>query len=105
MFTWAVGWGKLAFPGGFGAFRGYWSIPIAGPLAGGLVGIILYDFFIGQVLGAREKAEKPPEPGRVQGGATAAVPAQRGAGNTGAGNTGSSNTERGETPCSGTGTT
>ncbi|HEX3961456.1 MAG TPA: MIP/aquaporin family protein [Trebonia sp.] len=95
MFTWALGWGKLAFSGDYGAFHGYWWIPIAGPLAGGLVGIILYDFFIGQVLGAREKAEKPPEPGRVQGGATAAVPAQRGAGNT----------EQGETPCPGTGTT
>ncbi|HEY6791256.1 MAG TPA: aquaporin, partial [Trebonia sp.] len=120
MFTWALGWGNLAFPGDYGAFHGYWWIPIAGPLAGGLVGIILYDFFIGQVLGAREKAEKPPEPGRVQGDATAAVPAQRGSGNTGssstgagntgssstgAGNTGSGNTGQGETPCSGTGTT
>jgi glycerol uptake facilitator protein len=98
MFTWALGWGKLAFPGDFGVFTSYWWIPIAGPLAGGLVGIILYDFFVGQVLAARLKAQEPPEPGRVQADrvqadVTAAVPAQRGAGNTGA-----ANTERGETP-------
>jgi glycerol uptake facilitator protein len=103
VFTWALGWGKLAFPGDFGVFTSYWWIPIAGPLVGGLVGIILYDFFIGQVLGARGKAGEPPGRGRVQAGATAAVPAQRGAA------TGrqakESDTEQGETPCSGTGTT
>lgn len=108
MFTWALGWGKLAFPGDFGVFTSYWWIPIAGPLAGGLVGIILYDFFIGQVLGARAKAEKPPEPGRVQAGPAAAVPAQRGTATSrqaAASDTGAGNTEQGETPCSGTGTT
>jgi glycerol uptake facilitator protein len=101
IFAWALGWGKLAFPGDFGVFTSYWWIPIAGPLVGGLVGIILYDFFIGQVLGARAKAEEPPERGRVQAGATAAVPAQRGV----TGDTGAGNTEQGETPCPGTGTT
>ena len=100
VFAWALGWGKLAFPGDFGVFTSYWWIPIAGPLAGGLVGVLLYDFFIGQVLGARDKADEPPEPGRVQGDATARVPAQRGASNRG-----ESTTEQGETPCSGTGTT
>ncbi|MCW2931088.1 MAG: aquaporin [Actinomycetia bacterium] len=113
MFTWALGWGKLAFPGDFGAFHGYLWIPIAGPLVGGLVGIILYDFFIGQVLGARAAADQPPEAGRVQAGPAAAVPAQRGAAtsrqatasDTGASNTGASNAEQEETPCPGTGTT
>ena len=66
LFTYALGWGHLAFPGDFGAFTGYWWIPIAGPLLGGLIGILLYDFFIGQILAAREDLADPePEPGRV----------------------------------------
>lgn len=67
LFAWALGWGRLAFPGDVGAFHGYWWIPIAGPLAGGLAGIVLYDLFIGQVLAARgrQSAGPPPEPGRV----------------------------------------
>jgi len=78
MFAWALGWGKLAFPGDVGAFHGYWWIPIAGPLLGGLVGIILYDFFVGQVLGARAKAEEPPQAGSVCTDTPPAVPAQPG---------------------------
>lgn len=66
VFAWALGWGRLAFPGDVGAFHGYWWIPVAGPLAGGIAGIILYDFFIGQVLAARARPETaPPEPGRI----------------------------------------
>jgi len=77
LFAWALGWGKLAFPGVVNGFTSYWWIPIAGPLAGGLAGILLYDFFIGQVLEARGKGEEPPpEPGRIQGGPTAQVPGQ-----------------------------
>lgn len=65
LFSWALGWGSLAFPGHYGAMGDYWWIPIAGPLAGGLVGILLYDFFIGQVLAARATVPEPPQPGRV----------------------------------------
>ena len=66
LFTYALGWGRLAFPGDFGVFTNYWWIPIAGPLAGGLVGILAYDFFLGQVLGARLDTTSPqPEPGQV----------------------------------------
>jgi glycerol uptake facilitator protein len=67
LFTYADGWGPLAFPGRFEWFDNYWWIPIAGPLIGGLLGILLYDFFIGQVLKARAEAPVPtaPEPGRV----------------------------------------
>lgn len=61
------GWGNKAFPGNGDWFSNYWWIPIVGPLVGGLVGILIYDLLIGQVLTAREKApgEFLPEPGRV----------------------------------------
>jgi glycerol uptake facilitator protein len=66
LFAYALGWGHLAFPGDFGVFTNYWWIPIVGPLAGGLAGVLLYDFFIGQVLAARQAPVGPePEPGRV----------------------------------------
>jgi glycerol uptake facilitator protein len=65
LFAWAAGWGRVALPGSYSWFSGYWWIPIAGPLAGGMAGILLYDFFIGQVLAARAKppGAPPPEPG------------------------------------------
>ncbi|QRP45179.1 MIP/aquaporin family protein [Amycolatopsis sp. FDAARGOS 1241] len=60
------GWGNKAFPGNGAWFSNYWWIPIAGPLIGGVVGILIYDLLVGQVLTAREKAgEFLPEPGRV----------------------------------------
>jgi glycerol uptake facilitator protein len=67
LFAWADGWGAIAFPGRFEWFDNYWWIPIAGPLIGGLLGILIYDFFIGQVLRARAEmpVEPSPEPGRV----------------------------------------
>jgi glycerol uptake facilitator protein len=54
LFAYAAGWGHLAFPGQSGP-AGYWWIPIAGPLAGGLAGLLAYDLFIGQVLRARQQ--------------------------------------------------
>lgn len=63
IWTFMVGWGELAFPGTYEWFSNYWWIPIAGPLAGGAVGILVYDLFVGQVLAARSA---PPEPGRVR---------------------------------------
>jgi glycerol uptake facilitator protein len=66
LFAYALGWGHLAFPGSVNGFSAYWWIPIAGPLAGGAIGILLYDFFIGQILAARQEVPGPaPEPGRV----------------------------------------
>ncbi|MEY7972777.1 MIP/aquaporin family protein [Saccharomonospora xinjiangensis] len=63
-----AGWGDAALPGNGEWFSNYWWIPIAGPLIGGVVGILVYDLFIGQVLKAREmlpgEVEAPP-PGRV----------------------------------------
>lgn len=61
------GWGDKAFPGDGAWFSNYWWIPIVGPLVGGALGVLVYDFFIGQVLGARQApgAAPTPEPGRV----------------------------------------
>ncbi|GDY29156.1 MIP/aquaporin family protein [Gandjariella thermophila] len=67
LFTFAAGWGPIAFPGHYGWFTNYWWIPIAGPLVGGVLGILLYDLFVGLVLAARQvpEAEPTPPPGRV----------------------------------------
>ncbi|MBO0820315.1 MAG: aquaporin family protein [Nocardiopsaceae bacterium] len=54
-----AGWGHLALPGSYSAagvsFSWYFWIPIVGPLVGGVLGIVLYDLFIGDVLHARLK--------------------------------------------------
>jgi glycerol uptake facilitator protein len=76
LFTWLAGWSRIAFPGSYQWFSGYWWIPIAGPLVGGAIGIVAYDFFVGEVLRSRGKVpESPPlEPGE------ASVPGARSAG-------------------------
>jgi glycerol uptake facilitator protein len=60
LFAWIAGWGKVALPGtytGAGGFHfsNYFWIPIVGPLIGGVIGVIIYDLFIGDVLHARLK--------------------------------------------------
>ncbi|WAL64969.1 aquaporin family protein [Amycolatopsis cynarae] len=69
LLTFIAGWGNKAFPGNGDWFSNYWWIPIAGPLLGGIVGILVYDLFVGQVLGVRPapEAAPTPEPGRVRG--------------------------------------
>jgi glycerol uptake facilitator protein len=67
LLTFLTGWGNKAFPGNGDWFSNYWWIPIVGPLVGGVIGILVYDLFIGHVLTARERAAKPPTPGRVPG--------------------------------------
>lgn len=62
LWAWIAGWGDTALPGSFQWFSNYFWIPIVGPLVGGVVGAIIYDLFIGQVLSARAAA---PEPGRT----------------------------------------
>jgi glycerol uptake facilitator protein len=68
--AWLFGFGKVAFPGTYtsGAFHfaNYFWVPIVGPLIGGVAGVLLYDFFIGDVLAARlKKGEHEPAQGRV----------------------------------------
>src|SRR5699024_1035904 len=60
--TFLAGWGETAFPGNTDWFTGYWWIPIVGPLIGGVLGAIVYDQFIGNVLKLRETA---PESRRI----------------------------------------
>jgi glycerol uptake facilitator protein len=59
LFAWIAGWGKVALPGtdhsGGLDFSNYFWIPIVGPLIGGVIGVLIYDLFIGDVLHARLK--------------------------------------------------
>jgi glycerol uptake facilitator protein len=60
------GWGKVALPGTYHAplgpnFTGYFWIPIVGPLIGAVIGVVLYDLFIGDVLHARLKKSEEVE--------------------------------------------
>ena len=61
IFTEIAGWGHLAFPGQYQWFNNYWWIPIAGPLIGGALGVVLYDIFAGRAL-AHVPVDTPPEP-------------------------------------------
>jgi glycerol uptake facilitator protein len=63
LFAYLAGWGPLAFPGNYGQTTNYWWIPVFVPLLGAVVGILLYDFFIGHVLDARATMLLTPEPG------------------------------------------
>jgi glycerol uptake facilitator protein len=66
LFAFFAGWGDVALPGTLSiegvTFSNYFWIPIIGPLIGGVIGVLVYDWFIGDVLHARAK---PPPPGRV----------------------------------------
>jgi glycerol uptake facilitator protein len=71
------GWGKTALPGTYHSggvdFSNYFWIPIAGPLIGAVIGIVLYDLFIGDVLHARlKKAEAGEAPDAASAAAAAA---------------------------------
>jgi glycerol uptake facilitator protein len=55
-----AGWGHVALPGTYHAlggpnFTAYFWVPIVGPLIGGTIGVLIYDFFIGDILHARLK--------------------------------------------------
>jgi glycerol uptake facilitator protein len=62
LFSYFAGWGKVALPGTYNApgfhFSNYWWIPIVGPLVGGIIGVLIYDFFIGDILHARLKKQQ-----------------------------------------------
>lgn len=67
LLTWFAGWENLAFPGNVpGDFSAYWWIPIVGPLVGGVIGVLIYDLFIGDVLTIRAREGELPEPGRTR---------------------------------------
>jgi hypothetical protein len=54
-FAWLAGWDTVALPG----VHGYTWVPIIGPLIGGVIGAVVYDFFIRDVLRGRGA---PPAP-------------------------------------------
>ena len=71
LFAWMAGWGHTALPGTIdGSFSWYFWVPIIGPLVGGIIGVFLYDLFIGDILHAR--GAQLVEPGRTAEGAAAA---------------------------------
>jgi glycerol uptake facilitator protein len=66
LLAYAAGWGKVALPGSYNngagfSFSNYWWIPIVGPLVGGVIGVLIYDLFIGDVLYARLKKKEELE--------------------------------------------
>jgi len=87
LFAFFAGWGKVALPGSFNngagfAFSNYFWIPIVGPLIGGVIGVLLYDLFIGDVLHARLKLNENvagpiPESQLAEAPAEGAVPGTR----------------------------
>ncbi|MEU8971478.1 MIP/aquaporin family protein [Streptomyces monashensis] len=66
LLIWSQGWRSLAFPGSVsGSFSHYWWIPVVGPLVGGVIGILVYDLFIGDVLLLRSELAEVPEAGQA----------------------------------------
>jgi len=57
LFAAIAGWGQVALPGDGPWFSWYFWIPIVGPLIGGVLGILVYDFVIKGVLTSRGVAE------------------------------------------------
>lgn len=67
LFAWIAGWGDVALPGSLSieglTFSNYFWVPIVGPLIGGVIGVLIYDFFIGDVLYARNRPAPPGKSG------------------------------------------
>src|SRR5437016_1512320 len=57
LFAWFAGWDGVALPGNYGNVNWYWWLPIVAPIVGGLIGAVVYDFFIHQGLMARGEPE------------------------------------------------
>lgn len=79
--AWIFGWGQTAFPGTYNSgglqFSNYFWVPIIGPLLGGVIGALVYDWFVGDVLHARRARTAEAEathPGR---GEPSVVPEER----------------------------
>ncbi|HET8980086.1 MAG TPA: MIP/aquaporin family protein [Solirubrobacteraceae bacterium] len=59
LWAWIAGWKAIAMPGNYGNVNWYFWIPIVGPLAGGALGALIYDFGIRNVLIARGAKPDP----------------------------------------------
>lgn len=70
LFAFFEGWGQVALPGtvhGAGQnYDWYFWIPIVGPFIGGVIGIVLYDLFVGDVLHSRRLALTPAGPATTE---------------------------------------
>ncbi|HEX3294257.1 MAG TPA: MIP/aquaporin family protein [Solirubrobacterales bacterium] len=55
LFAWLAGWDGVALPGNYGNVNWYWWLPIVAPIVGGIIGALVYEFFISHVLRAREE--------------------------------------------------
>jgi glycerol uptake facilitator protein len=53
LFAYFAGWDGVAFPGHYGEIMTYWWLPIVAPIVGGIIGALVYDFFVSHVLRAR----------------------------------------------------
>jgi glycerol uptake facilitator protein len=60
LFAAIAGWGSVALPGNGSGFSWYFWVPIVGPFIGGVVGVLVYDFFIRNVLVSRGVPEAEP---------------------------------------------
>jgi glycerol uptake facilitator protein len=60
LLAWIEGWKSIAVPGDYGNVNSYMWIPIVGPLIGGVIGAVVYDFSVRNVLLARG-VEPDPE--------------------------------------------
>jgi glycerol uptake facilitator protein len=57
LFAAIAGWGQVALPGNGPWYSNYFWVPIVGPLIGGVIGVYVYEFFIKNVLIARDVPE------------------------------------------------
>src|SRR5207244_13498480 len=53
LFAALAGWGQVALPGNGPWYSNYFWVPIVGPLIGGVIGVLVYDFGIKAILLAR----------------------------------------------------
>lgn len=81
-----AGWGHVALPGTYHllgvGFSNYWWVPIVGPLIGGVIGVVLYDLFIGDVLYSRLKKTEEVAGPIPETGTGEAIPGARQSGET-----------------------
>ncbi len=66
VFAWMAGWGVVALPGNGAGYDNYFWVPIVGPLVGGAIAALVYQFTLHPVLEARfQKIPGAEETGRT----------------------------------------